>query len=1197
MSTTNDIERRIQDKMKELEGGAFQKIFNDYLFCEYHPDNFNTLGSELGTNKTTKGVPDSYFRRPNGKYVLINYGTVKNNPFGKLREDIKDSLDSEKTGIPKSKIDTIICGTGASNIRPGQEEELHQLVGKDIKLKIITVEYLAKELCFKYPLIAKTHLGIDVDTLQILSIPDFVSVYSRASIAAPLDTKFVFRDTEKAELVQDIREHKATIVTGPSGVGKTRLVLQVCKQFEEQGYKVRCIKNNGQSLKDDWQTHTADLSKSLIFIDDANETTDLEFVLNQIAANKDMKLVLTVRDYLKSDVVEKVRSICDKDVPEITIKPLSDAQIEEILKESLGIVNKDYLDKITSAAKGNVRLAMLAGEASKEHGYRVLWNEINIYQACFDPIFTKLKLDESDLKLMFLASFFKTLSFESDFVQDLLNKLEVTDPEKRARSLCRKELVDFFHDKLVRVSDQSLGDYLLYKVLFGNSLVKLEDLFAWCIPQAQVQLVSSINTILNLFYTDENATQISEVIKHSWWNLEKKDKLQFVASFGPVIPDRALAYLSQEINKMPVSGSNLNSKLVIDSLINFKDNPDYFKVAIGLLCQYLDKCPDQLTEASQDLKSILFGDYSFANNYVIEHSLVESLEAKMNSRLLVSEQLFLAVAPAILKFQVSNSRLKDNRTLLIKTGNLPMDQLLLKLRAEIWQILGKLYKDPNFDDHERILEIVKSQYYSQANSKDEKTRKLFIQADLKAIQDCIFDKPLTVSELVALVHLNAQAVKNGLDPILTEDESVIAKLVTLNQKELEPKKLVDECGSLEIIKALAKLVDEPEGQKLRWSYIMILQAIFEDHFDSETLDAYFEQGMPFYGRATGLARKLVNEMTDKEIGAYLDQSDNPDFASDLYQELILASQNTEVVGEYQDFLKKNWDQLTISAWSFEAFKLCCSLNPDFLNTIYSQLMANPHQIIFLFDIWNDADEIFEMFAGNLDKLRGLYLAVERERFRSSRDDFFDYDLKLFWKLYNADQQILYDVLTVVKEEAKKKQYVIPDSVSDGLRKVFDGLWQNGDCDDIIFDCFKQLHDDALFYQVERLIFESNKSSLENVKTEWLMKESLKHLDDELIRPLSYMVVEYFPEFTPEYVAKLVEQDSGFNLSRIYVTSPFTNGVGSIVPPTQEKIEQLKAIYDKMPIDCFTQRVYLQKEIESYEKEVEREQEIDFREGQ
>lgn len=1187
MSTTNDIERRIQDKMKELEGGAFQKIFNDYLFCEYHPDNFNTLGSELGTNKTTKGVPDSYFHLPNGKYVLINYGTVKNSPFGKLREDIKDSLDSGKTGISRSKIDTIICGTAASNIRPGQEEELHQLVGEDIKLKIITVEYLAKELCFKYPLIAKAHLGIDVDTLQILSIPDFVSVYSRASIAAPLDTKFVFRDTEKAELVQDIREHKATIVTGPSGVGKTRLVLQVCKQFEEQGYKVRCIKNNGQSLKDDWQTHTADLSKSLIFIDDANETTDLEFVLNQIAANKDMKLVLTVRDYLKSDVVEKVRSICDKDVPEITIKPLSDAQIEEILKESLGIVNKDYLDKITSAAKGNVRLAMLAGEASKEHGYRVLWNEINIYQACFDPIFTKLKLDESDLKLMFLASFFKTLSFESDFVQDLLNKLEVTDPEKRARSLCRKELVDFFHDKLVRVSDQSLGDYLLYKVLFGDSLVKLEDLFAWCIPQAQVQLVSSINTILNLFYNGETSTQISKVIKQSWSNLEKKDKLQFVTSFGPVIPDYALDYLSQKIKEMPVGSSNLNSKLVIDSLINFKDNPEYFKVAIGLLCQYLDKCPDQFAEASQNLKQILFDDYS----------LIESLEAEINARLLAAKQLFLSVAPAILKFQVSNSRLKDNRTLLIKTGNLPMDQPLLKLRTEVWKILGKLYKDPNFDDHERILGIVKSQYYSQANSKDAETRKWFIKADLKMIQDCIFDKPVTVSELVALAHLNAQAVKNGLDPILTENESVIVKLVTLNQRKLEPKKLVDEYGSLEIIKALAKLVDEPEGQKRRWSYRMILQVIFEDHFDSESLDTYFEQGMPFYGRATGLARKLVNEIPDKEIRTYIQQSNNLDFVSDLYQEWILANRNTEVVGEYQEFLKKNWDQLAISAWSFEAFKLCCSLKPDFLNTIYSQLMANPQQIVSLFDIASDADEVFEMFAGKLDKLRELYLSVERERFRNPRnDDFFDYDLNLFWKLYNADQQFLYDILAVVKEEAKKKQYVIPDSVSDGLRKIFDGLWQSKDCDDIIFDCFIRLHDDALFYQVERLIFESNKSSLKNVKTEWLMKESLKHLDDELIRPLSYMVVEYYPKFTPEYVAKLAEQDSGFDLSRIYVTSPFISGIGSIVPPTQEKIEQLKAIYNKLPIDCFTQRVHLQREIESYEKEVEREQEIDFREG-
>lgn len=1198
MSMTNDLERSIIEELKKQEGGAFQKIFNDYLFCKYHPDNFNTLGSELGTNKTTTGVPDSFFRLPNGKYVLINYGTVKNNPFGKLRDDIVDSLDPKKTDIPKSKIDTIICGTGASNIRPGQEEELHQLVGKDIKLKIITVEDLAKELCFKYPLIAKDHLGINVDTLQILSIPDFVKAYDNPAIAAPLNTKFMFRDLEKAKLVQDIQEHKATIVTGPSGVGKTRLVLQVCKQFEEQGYKVRCIKNNGQSLKDDWQTHTADLSKSLIFIDDANETTDLEFVLNQIAANKDMKLVLTVRDYLKSDVVEKVRSICDKDVPEITIKPLSDAQIEEILKESLGIVNKDYLDKITSAAKGNVRLAMLAGEASKEHGYRVLWNEINIYQACFDPIFTKLKLDESDLKLMFLASFFKTLSFESDFVQDLLNKLEVTDPEKRARSLCRKELVDYFHDKLVRISDQSLGDYLLYKVLFGDSLVKLENLFAWCIPQAQMQLVSSINTILNLFYNSETMTQISEVIKHSWWNLEKKDKLQFVTSFGPVIPDRALAYLSQEIKEIPVGGSNLNGKLVVDSLINFKDNPEYFKATIGLLCQYLDKCPDQLAEASQDLKSILFGDYSFANNYVVEHSLVESLKAKMNAGLLAAKQLFLAVAPAILKFRVSNSRLKDTRTLLIKTGNLPIDRSLLELRDEIWHILGKLYKEPNFDGHEKILEIVKSQYYSQADSKDAETRKWFIQADLKTIQDCIFDNSGTVSGLVALNHLNEQAVKNGLDPISTEHKSVIAKLVTLNQRRLEPKKLVDECGSLEIIKVLAKLVDEPEGQKLRWSYIMILQAIFADNLDSETLDTYFEQGMPFYGRETGLARNLVNEISDKEIRTYLGQSNNLDFVSDLYQELILASRNTEVVGEYQDFLKNNWDQLTISAGGFEAFKQCCSLKPDFLNTIYSQLMANPQQIVSLFDIASDADEVFEMFAGKLDKLRELYLSVERERFRNPRnDDFFDYDLNLFWKLYNADQQFLYDILAVVKEEAKKKQYVIPDSVSDGLRKIFDGLWQSKDCDDIIFDCFIRLHDDALFYQVERLIFESNKSSLKNVKTEWLMKESLKHLDDELIRPLSYMVVEYYPKFTPEYVAKLAEQDSGFDLSRIYVTSPFISGIGSIVPPTQEKIEQLKAIYNKLPIDCFTQRVHLQREIESYEKEVEREQEIDFREGQ
>ena len=50
----------IQSKILELEGGAFQKLFDEYLYKRYRFKNIQTLGVQTGTNKPTKGIPDSY---------------------------------------------------------------------------------------------------------------------------------------------------------------------------------------------------------------------------------------------------------------------------------------------------------------------------------------------------------------------------------------------------------------------------------------------------------------------------------------------------------------------------------------------------------------------------------------------------------------------------------------------------------------------------------------------------------------------------------------------------------------------------------------------------------------------------------------------------------------------------------------------------------------------------------------------------------------------------------------------------------------------------------------------------------------------------------------------------------------------------------------------------------------------------------
>ena len=59
-----------------LEGGAFQNLFDAYLYKKYGFKNIQTLGVQTGTNKPTKGTPDSYVLNDDGKYILINYGSV-----------------------------------------------------------------------------------------------------------------------------------------------------------------------------------------------------------------------------------------------------------------------------------------------------------------------------------------------------------------------------------------------------------------------------------------------------------------------------------------------------------------------------------------------------------------------------------------------------------------------------------------------------------------------------------------------------------------------------------------------------------------------------------------------------------------------------------------------------------------------------------------------------------------------------------------------------------------------------------------------------------------------------------------------------------------------------------------------------------------------------------------------------------------
>lgn len=369
-----------------------------------------------------------------------------------------------------------------------------------ICIETIGLSTISHDLLVNFPFLAAEFLHIQVDTHQIFSRNEFINIYDKNGMNAPLGMDLYYREQEKEQLYSALCSAKITLVIGVSGVGKTRLVLEVCKQFEAEGWNVLCVKNNGELLYNDIQYYTADEGKYILFIDDANQTTSLEYILDYVTAisnNNTIKIVMTVRDYAKHRVESMVREYV---IPqEITIKVLKDEEIKEILKENLGIINEDYLKRITQIAKGNIRLAILAGKISIDSGYLAIRNATDIFAQYYGKIIETTDLTEEAINTLFVVSLLGIIRYkESIIAQKILELMNINS--ERFIILCHdlndRELIDLYQDEVAKVSDQSLGNYILEYVLIEKKTISIFRLLQTGFPEFKNKLVYALNTLI-----------------------------------------------------------------------------------------------------------------------------------------------------------------------------------------------------------------------------------------------------------------------------------------------------------------------------------------------------------------------------------------------------------------------------------------------------------------------------------------------------------------------------------------------------------------------------------------------------------------------------------------------------------------------------------------------------------------------------
>lgn len=707
MATITDIKRRIQ----ELAPAQFQELC-DTLISKNGYGAVHGYGMKAGSGNTTIGNPDTYFRKKNGKYVFVVYSIQQTNIFSKLKEDIIKCFDSTKTGLNISEIEEIICCHTSSNLSAGKDKELHEYCeNQRISLTVWGIDEIANQIYNRYRSITKDFLGLSIDTNQILSVEDFITLCDANGMSAPLNTIFRYREKEKEEIIKGLKTGTVLIITGKAGVGKTRLVLEAVRTFATvENYNLLCVKNNNLSLYDDLVASTEKPGKYLFFVDDANELAELNLILGYTTKKQygyTVKIIVTVRDYAKSKVIESVREFASTRV--IEIFQFSDEQIKVFLNDNLKIRNENYVKHIIRIAEGNPRIAYMAGKlAVEEQNLSAIKDVSELYDAYYKKYVDSTFGEDRDL--CFTAGVLSVINAvilkKLSVLQELLDTYGISNDKFKEKifQLSRLEVVEIELDQVAILTDQCLANFMLYYVFLQRKIVPLSKVLEIGYKYFRNGVIRAMTTILNLFGSEETTTYCTEEILDAWDNLNREKHPcyeNFVKDFHVFRPETAFIMAQQKIKSINKEEFNVYkvdfSQNIVDpneSILEFLSgykNSDHLDYVMELLLDYVSMTSKTMVSGYKWLKNcygigILDDKYKYYTQRKISIFLLEAVSKEDSVAMAIGFQ-WAKYSLAFLFNPVETGR---EKTILHYFLELKHSEDLGEYRRKCWEIVAFL---------------------------------------------------------------------------------------------------------------------------------------------------------------------------------------------------------------------------------------------------------------------------------------------------------------------------------------------------------------------------------------------------------------------------------------------------------------------------------------------------------------------------
>ena len=734
MTTVNTIEQKIL----QMDGGEFQKLCDAYLSMIGY-GRPNSFGAVAGSNKVKKGTPDTFFEHPNGKLVFAEATNQKDGIFKKLSGDLANCLNEKKTKVPTTKIEEIVfCYT--SQLAPSEVLSLKtKCEKKNIKLTLLGISALANDL-LNYQILLRNFLNLPIDTGQIIPLESFPVIYGKSKFSTTLETKFHFREEELNELSNALESFDLVVVSGKSGVGKSRFALEGCRNFVSQHseFKAYSIVSQSQNLYEDLIERFSLPGQYLILVDDANRVIKFSYfthILRFRKENQQIKIVVTVRDY----ALEKINNdIFNHPHYSMQLESLSNDQIKELAKTEFGILNPRYLERIEELSGGNPRIAVMISKVSIEKN---TLDSINDVSALYDGYFSSIKEDlqnlgETDLlKVAGIIAFLRAVDRTNEQMMSQIQLSFGISPDifwKYAFRLHELELVDMYENEVVRISDQVLATYLFYSAFFKEKLLDFSSILQNYFPNFLSKIIDALNPTLSAFNENTIFDILRPKVQKLWDKLDSENDeeklLELAKSFWFLNQAKVLSFTKNRLSQSTYAPADLSqldqvseNKINNITLVTEIQLLGYFryattelrKIALETLVDYLKIRPAEILQVLH----VLTDDYGFIHrlHYIdasMPNTVIDLLWAySLNGRDELYSRLYIAVANEYLKVNFEINEMRSKST--IRFGNIALEPKpeVFQIRTKIFNHLFELYKSYPKHVFSTLVSYTKNYYH------------------------------------------------------------------------------------------------------------------------------------------------------------------------------------------------------------------------------------------------------------------------------------------------------------------------------------------------------------------------------------------------------------------------------------------------------------------------------------------------------